>query len=156
MVKTYVLGFCFSRDRSSVALVIKNRPDWQAGKVNGIGGKVELQDTTDISSHFSFLPGKQFYQAMFREFKEEAGIEVLNWDLFATMTFNDDILGGKAIVKCFRAFTDDVYFANTQESEQIVIVRLEDLNSYPLLMNVPMLIEMALNKDLKIGELELN
>ena len=39
--KYYVLGFLFSPDCKRVALIIKNRPDWQAGFLNGIGGKID-------------------------------------------------------------------------------------------------------------------
>ena len=35
----YVVGFMFSPDKQFVALIRKNRPEWQAGKLNGIAGK---------------------------------------------------------------------------------------------------------------------
>lgn len=57
----YVLGFAFTPD-GKVALINKKRPAWQDGKLNGIGGKVEI--TEDSVS------------AMIREFKEETGVEV--------------------------------------------------------------------------------
>ena len=57
--KTYVAGFLFSPDRSRVLLIRKNRPAWQAGKLNGLGGKIE--------------PGETPPQAMRREFREEQG-----------------------------------------------------------------------------------
>lgn len=53
----YVLGLLFSEDASRVLLVWKNRPAWQNGKLNGIGGKIE--------------PGETPLQAMDREFVEE-------------------------------------------------------------------------------------
>lgn len=55
----YVLGFMFNEDESKVLLVHKNRPTWQAGKLNGIGGKIEAGETP--------------LQAMEREFMEETG-----------------------------------------------------------------------------------
>src|SRR4051812_36466506 len=59
MDKTYyVVGFYFSDNR--VVLIRKSRPDWQAGKLNGVGGKVELSDQS--ARH-----------AMAREFLEETG-----------------------------------------------------------------------------------
>ena len=39
--KEYVAGFLFSPDEKEVLLIQKNRPDWQRGKLNGIGGHVE-------------------------------------------------------------------------------------------------------------------
>lgn len=62
----YVAGFMFEGDR--VALVVKNRPAWQAGKMNGIGGHVEL--------------GEFPHQAMVREFYEETGVSTSTDDWF--------------------------------------------------------------------------
>lgn len=56
----YVLGFTFSPTFSHVLLLWKNRPAWQAGKLNGIGGKIEEGETAE--------------EAMAREFTEETGI----------------------------------------------------------------------------------
>jgi 8-oxo-dGTP diphosphatase len=58
MIK-YVLGFCFSPELDRVVLIKKNRPEEQAGKLNGVGGKVEK--------------GEFPLQAMVREFLEETG-----------------------------------------------------------------------------------
>lgn len=65
MPKVYVCGFLFSPDRSLVLLIRKHRPAWQAGKLNGIGGKIE--------------PGETPRQAMAREFAEEAGVPIDGW-----------------------------------------------------------------------------
>ena len=44
-IKEYVAGFLFSRDGSLLALILKNKPDWQKGKLNAIGGKIEDGET---------------------------------------------------------------------------------------------------------------
>ena len=44
MIK-YVTGFLFSPDKQSVVLITKNRPKWQENKLNGVGGKIELNET---------------------------------------------------------------------------------------------------------------
>jgi hypothetical protein len=36
----YVVGFLFRNNLSEVALIKKDRPAWQAGHLNGIGGKL--------------------------------------------------------------------------------------------------------------------
>lgn len=41
----YVLGFIFDSSFKKVLLINKNRPDWQKGKINGIGGKIERNET---------------------------------------------------------------------------------------------------------------
>ena len=65
-MQQYVAGLLFDNESTRVALVLKNRPAWQAGNFNAIGGKIEFGETPD--------------QAMVREFAEEAGIEMLGWD----------------------------------------------------------------------------
>lgn len=67
----YCLGFCFNEDKSHVLLILKSKPTWQAGNWNGIGGKVEKNETT--------------YIAMCREFKEETTVELTNWKPTLTM-----------------------------------------------------------------------
>jgi 8-oxo-dGTP diphosphatase len=59
--KHWVVGFVF-KNRDEVTLVMKNRPEWQKGKLNGVGGKIEAGETSA--------------QAMRREFKEEAGADI--------------------------------------------------------------------------------
>lgn len=71
MQTLYVVGFAF-RSNGKVVLIEKRRPDWQAGKLNGVGGHVEK--------------GETMRQAMLREFEEEAGARVHNWEHFATVT----------------------------------------------------------------------
>jgi 8-oxo-dGTP pyrophosphatase MutT (NUDIX family) len=44
-MKTYVLGFVFDRNYNNVLLVEKARPEWQAGKLNGLGGRVEVGES---------------------------------------------------------------------------------------------------------------
>jgi 8-oxo-dGTP diphosphatase len=58
-VTEYVTGFCFDASSNNVLLIKKNRPEWQKGRLNGIGGKIE--------------PGETPMQAMLREFEEECG-----------------------------------------------------------------------------------
>lgn len=58
----YVAGLLFSDTGDRVALVRKNRPAWQAGKLNAIGGKIEPGETPGV--------------AMMREFEEEAGVHI--------------------------------------------------------------------------------
>lgn len=40
----YVLGFIFDAAAERVLLIEKQRPVWQAGKLNGIGGKIEAKE----------------------------------------------------------------------------------------------------------------
>lgn len=70
----YVVGLMFDESMSNVALIRKNKPAWQAGLLNGIGGKVEYGETA--------------VGAMMREFREEAGEIVVpeKWKHFCSMS----------------------------------------------------------------------
>lgn len=62
-ITKYVCGFLVYGH--SVALMRKNRPQWQVGKLNGIGGKIE--------------DGETAAEAMRREFQEETGQDGFEW-----------------------------------------------------------------------------
>ena len=92
-MRTYACGFLFSRDRRRVLLIRKRRPAWQAGKLNGLGGKIE--------------PGETPLQAMRREFREEAGVDLAEWQEVLTLSGGDDAGSGVAWRgHFFRAFGD--------------------------------------------------
>jgi 8-oxo-dGTP diphosphatase len=125
--QVYVLGFAFNNARTSVLLIQKARPAWQAGKLNGLGGKVE--------------PGELPALAMAREFYEECGLGVFKeWERFAVMTSLD------YDVHCYRAFLDDATFwsarATTDEPVSYHIVRALPESVLP---NVRWLVPFALN-----------
>ena len=44
-MKEYVLAFIFDTKLNQILLIKKNRPDYQAGLLNGIGGKIEPNET---------------------------------------------------------------------------------------------------------------
>lgn len=44
-MRLFTLAFLFDPSYSRVLLIHKKRPDWQAGKLNGIGGKLESEET---------------------------------------------------------------------------------------------------------------
>lgn len=68
--KRYVVGFLFNEDESAVTLLRKSRPEWQAGKLNGVGGHVEK--------------GESYDAAMAREAREECGLDG-SWEHFASI-----------------------------------------------------------------------
>lgn len=57
------VGFVFSDDMSHVLLLRKARPEWQAGRLNGIGSHCEREDVT-------------FADTMRRECLEEVGLDI--------------------------------------------------------------------------------
>lgn len=79
-MNTYCVGFCFSYDLKKVALIRKAKPQWQRGKLNGVGGSVE--------------PGETFRAGMQREWMEEAGVPLSEegWELVAEIRGPDYII----------------------------------------------------------------
>lgn len=106
MKKEYVVGFVFDSTKSQVLLIKKERPEWQKGRYNGIGGLVESNELSD--------------SAMTRECKEECGLEISDWILFA-------------IVECptirlyyFKAFVDLKYLFQMKSltDEEVIMCHL--------------------------------
>ena len=92
-MQTYACGFFFSPDRTRVLLIRKRRPAWQAGELNGVGGKIE--------------PGESPLDAMRREFREEAAAEVADWQEVLVLRGADDAGSGRGWEgHFFRAFGD--------------------------------------------------
>lgn len=104
----YVVGFMFSADGQKVLLIRKNKPEWQAGKLNGIGGKIE---TTD----------KDKWTAMAREFVEEAGIETDPYDWMHVITFTH-AQNGANIYIFYYAGSADIDTAKQLTSEELVSI----------------------------------
>ena len=71
----YVAGFLFHECMEFVLLVRKQRPKWQAGRLNAIGGHVE--------------EGEVALDAMVREFREETGLEIYDWQPLACLNGTD-------------------------------------------------------------------
>ncbi|MBI4120506.1 MAG: NUDIX domain-containing protein [Parcubacteria group bacterium] len=61
-MKKHTLGFIFDPSLSKILLVQKQRPEWQKGKCNGIGGKIEL--------------GERSLDCIVRETHEETGLKI--------------------------------------------------------------------------------
>lgn len=66
MATEYCVGFAFNNARDSVLLIEKQRPPWQKGQFNGIGGHVEDSESPE--------------EAMAREFEEETGQRIEDWE----------------------------------------------------------------------------
>jgi 8-oxo-dGTP diphosphatase len=131
----YVLGFAFNPKKTHVLLILKKRPDWQAGLLNGIGGKIESFDTNPLS-------------AMIREFKEETGLVTTDnqWKQFATM--GNDYFS----VSCFWAIADYLDLAESITDETVhylPIAHLTQNNFKDCVSNLSWLINMALDLNIK-------
>jgi 8-oxo-dGTP diphosphatase len=130
MRKEYALGFCFGKNMESVVLIRKNKPAWQAGLLNGIGGSVEIYETGA--------------EAMAREFKEETGVQTSNgdWSPFCEMS------GADFIVYCFRLCDLAAYnAAQTVTDEPVEKHIVAGLLKSHCVSNLAWLIEMAVDSN---------
>jgi len=127
MIK-YVAGFLFSENREQIALIRKNRPEWQAGKLNGIGGKIE--------------DGEFPIQAMQRECLEECGLDIEDWVSFCKLSDAKKTWE----VTFFRIFTD-LSNITSMEEEKIEVISLENLNQENVISNLRWLIPMAMDNN---------
>ena len=112
------MGFLFN-EKGEVCLIEKMRPEWQKGRLNGVGGYMEDGETPE--------------QAMVREFEEEAG-SVVNWHLFYL------IYGSTYELYCFTS-RDDAR-VKTMTDETVSWYRVDEL-PVNILSNLKWLIPMA-------------
>jgi hypothetical protein len=112
--KGWVLGFLFSEDLEHVVLLQKTHPDWQSGRLNGIGGKIE--------------PGESHRAAIWREGKEETGYDYDDWQYLRPFTSSKPGLH----IHVFYG-VGDVDKVKTMTDEQIVICKVQSLKDgwYP-------------------------
>src|SRR5690606_19747163 len=101
------------------------RPAWQAGKLNGVGGKIE--------------PGETPADAMRREFREEADLDIAVWRPILVLT------GADWQGHFFRAF-GDVDSARAVTDEQLEIHPTARLPA-DLIPNLRWMIPLMLDED---------
>jgi 8-oxo-dGTP pyrophosphatase MutT (NUDIX family) len=135
-MKEYVAGFLYSPDRERVALIRKIKPEWQAGSLNGIGGKVE--------------PGETYEQAMYREWDEETkGTSGIEW-YPAVVLQGDDAKGELWRVHFFVAFDDQIDVVESGEEEQVEVINVHEIYSHQVIRNLLWLVPMCCDYDLKL------
>lgn len=130
---SYVLGFCFNENCDAVALILKNKPDWQKGFYNGIGGKVE--------------PGERGEEAMIREFKEETGLLNEKWLHYCTMEGPDGRDPDMWIVYVFHSVVSDADFYRIRSAEagKVMCWPLRSLPNLNMISHLTWLIPLALD-----------
>lgn len=124
----YVVGF-LADCNGLVLLVCKQRPEWQRGWLNGIGGKIE--------------PGEDPAQAMAREWQEEVGGAPPAWRFFCELS------GGGYVVHFYAATIDiniDDYLAGRAANdigERFDWVPFDELGSHRVIPNLRWLLPLA-------------
>ncbi len=122
----YVLALLFTADAREVVLVRKIRPAWQAGRVNALGGKVHQ--------------GEQLIDAARREVREEAGVDVDQWEEF--LVWHD----AEYRLRVVRAFDDAARLARTAEDQEVFLASVRGL-PLDVIDNLRWIIPLALDRD---------
>lgn len=131
-IKKYVVGFAFYED--DILLIRKERPSWQKGYLNGIGGKIEDDDIT-------------INHSMSREFEEETGVKTdpYQWKKLV------EISNSEFILHVFTSFNTDFTEAKSMTDENIIRMNLNDFftkvysNEIKIIDNLLWIIPMALD-----------
>jgi 8-oxo-dGTP diphosphatase len=127
--RDYVLAFLFTADAREIVLVRKSRPAWQAGRVNALGGK--LHD------------GEDPRDAARREVREEAGVDVAQWEEF--LVWDDP----EYCLRALRAFDDAAQRARTAEDQEVFLAPVAALPPN-VIANLRWMIPLALDRDVAI------
>lgn len=134
----YVVGFMFNKDKTKVALIRKNRPDWQKGFLNGIGGKNNENEHS--------------LNAMVREFEEETGYKTYYYDWHPLVGLEG--VNKEWRVDAYYSMMDSLDKLKSTTDEQIEIIDVSNIDNETALSNLPWLIKMCLDTRFIFGEIK--
>lgn len=132
-MKQYTLAFIFDNNLEKVALIEVTKESWNKGKLNGIGGHIE--------------PNESIINANIREVGEEFGMYIDRWKYFGKLNDNSNDWE----VHLFTTkmdYTLDNYGELHNEEGIVRIYNIDDIvNTFDekLMINLNWLIPMALN-----------
>ena len=126
-MKHYVVGFLF--DGPFVLLLRKTHPEWQAGRLNGVGGHIEDDESAD--------------EAMEREFLEEAGIRIKKWKHFASLSCPEKYMCHFFMSNYRKQYGEP----RSKTEEKIEWVCLDDLMDAEVVPNLRWLVPLALDSE---------
>lgn len=122
-----VAGFLICPERNRVILIQKNRPAWQRGYLNAIGGKIEDGETPA--------------EAMRREYREETGLDLDGWALMLTLRW------AGPTVHFFRLLAPIETLQSVQSATDELVLSLDidavAAGDYAVIQNVRWLVKLA-------------
>jgi 8-oxo-dGTP diphosphatase len=125
--RVYVLALLFTLDRRRVALMRRTRPAWQAGRVNGLGGKLVAGETPADAAR--------------REVREEAGVDVAQWR--EVLAWEDR----EYRMHVLRAVDDRAREVRTMEDQEVFLAHVAELPA-TVIDNLRWLVPLALDDDI--------
>ncbi len=122
----FVLALLYSVDHRQVVLMRRTRPVWQAGRVNGLGGRL--------------MPGETAATAARREVREECGVDVAEWR--EVLVWED----AEYVMHVMRGESEQAREARTMEDQEVF---LADVHALPhnVIDNLRWLVPLALDAD---------
>lgn len=139
----YVVGILYENDPREkpsphVILMEKMRPEWQKGKLNGVGGKIEN--------------GEDPQEAMAREWEEEVDTpHDIEWDLFCAL---NDHQGG-AMVFFFRSQMPEeaeIFDFSAAEDEPLISVSIDNIWRGDVIWNIPWVVHLGLDPNVTMSK----
>lgn len=127
-MKLYTLGFIFNSTRDQVLLIHKKSPEWQIGKINGIGGKTEA--------------GEASIDCIVREVTEETGLLIPQDNWTHAGKIHGDTWESEVYVSVYEGKLTDSYTAGLEEVEWFAVDNLPD----NVIGNLKFLIPMTLDR----------
>ncbi len=114
-------------------MIEKLKPEWQKGRLNGVGGKVE--------------EGEDPFDAMVREFREETGVEMHAWEHLADMGNVGVWNANENEWDCQIYWAKSYHYINVQSTtdEKVGIYKFNDVvtNQLDVLPNLRFLVPLA-------------
>lgn len=130
----YVVGLIFDEAGTKILLIKKNKPKDLAGMLNGIGGKIE--------------PNESVKSAVMREVWEEAGWKIVpqEWEYFLKLTayYVDEIRG----LYFFRTFQPKIEpgLFEQKTAEELFIVPVGGMMGHKVVPNLRWIVPLALDR----------
>lgn len=129
-----VVGFVFDEGFNNVLLIQKQKPDWQRGYFNGIGGKCKQDEPPRL--------------AIARETYEETtmDIEPASWTHFVTLRTGSKPEPSPDVEVCFFFTVVErcvLTSAHSETKEQLLIILRSNLQHYKTLPNLQWMIPLA-------------
>lgn len=129
-MKRYVVGFLFDSVKGRVLLIEKKRPEWQLGKLNGIGGGINEHENE--------------FDAMSREFQEEAGLLIYPQDWKQFHILKDELV--EVYFFYYIGVNAEIHSCKSRTDEELKIIDVYNLHYENTIPNLKWLIPMCLDE----------